>query len=485
MNEQPAVSLVAAARLRAAMRHGRGTGGDADTDDSRAEGAAPRSVTVVELPALLVNDETLRLAHPWPLLLAGMCIFLSGVFFPPQAYTQLLGDQCHMFLDAKLITFNLASVAMILAGIYVAGCTSAFGPPPQTSSENVYRPYPWTVGGFLVVLILMNLVSVYLFYRVGGIGSLLAALRGQVLFMTEMTKMKGTAGGEPWKAVLNVSSIALPAAWQCSRSFSRHSLIRVLLIVCILTYIPAALLTAKRNFLTRPLLGALLVYLVWPLARRKVSGRQALMTCLLLGVLVVVAFLGMSALRKGISGTTEATAEVIRYVIGPYNTEALIVNDEMEVPGSRKGFYWTRWFWEFPVADQYFELDRLRDRVLGEKAPYGTEERAPVLRKHGLTVTTAMPGFASTYVDFGWLGICAYFFVGLAAGGLWKSFLAQQPAGLLFYPVAAYSFVDCRANLIFPSIFTSYCLLVYVVMKFSMTFEGIATRNRSSGSLAA
>ncbi len=417
------------------------------------------------------NNQTLVLAHPVASALVGSVIFLLALLFPPTLYTDLLGDKCYMFLSPKLAAFNGACILMVFAGLYVAFRGSLTDASAEWSFGPKHAGHPLTVACLLLGIIALNILAVAMFARSGGIASLMAALRGSVLLKTELHTLKETTDGAPWKGLMLISSVSLPAAWHMSRSFDRRSAITWLLILAVLTFIPGALITAKRNFFTRPLFAALLMFLAFPIGRRVLSRARAALVCVALAFAVIVGFLSLASLREGIDGTTEATAEIVRYLIGPYNTEALIVDGRMDVPGSGKGFYWTQWFWEFPVANKILNLEKLRDRILGDKAPYGHEERGPIMQHHGLSVGTAMPAFACSYVDFGWFGVFPFFVVGMATGWLWNSFLSQQHLGLFFYPMAAYSFVEWRGNLIFPSIQISYCLLVFLTVAAAAALE--------------
>ncbi|MEZ6127479.1 MAG: hypothetical protein R3C59_02195 [Planctomycetaceae bacterium] len=464
------LSLVAAAKQKATKRE------TIDHASTSREVTAPLS----DASDLRINLQTMFMAHPVAAIAAGFAIFLMAFLFPPELYTSLLIDKCYMFLDFRMLAYNSVCVILLLGGLYVSFGGSLSGPPPNMRPESSYNRFPLTVGGLLFAIIILNMTSAYLVIRVGGLSSMLSAMRGNVLLGQEMERFSEEAGGERWKALLNVSAIALPAAWHFSRGFRKYSFVWWLMIGCLATYFPAAVLTAKRNFLIRPVFGMLLIFFVWPVGRKLYSRQKAVGLCVCLGMIVIAAFLGLSVIRKGIQGTTEASGEVVRYVLGSYNTESLIVSGEMEVPGSRRGYYWTQWFWEFPVLSRMLRLDMLREKLLGDKAPYGHLQRAPMLEQHGLTISTAIPAFACTFVDFGWLGPLAFFPLGLVAGLIWKSFLRQNPTGLILYPHAAYAFVEIRGNLLFPSYHTGNCILILWAILACLWMEGGRKRNTTS-----
>ncbi len=90
----------------------------------------------------------------------------------------------------------------------------------------------------------------------------------------------------------------------------------------------------------------------------------------LLAVLVLVLFIGLAYVRNGATSARESTAEILRYLICPYNTAAALIDGELEFPGAGTGSYWTQFLCKMPGTGD--RLSNLRQSWLGPPAPMVT-----------------------------------------------------------------------------------------------------------------
>jgi len=283
-----------------------------------------------------------------------------------------------------------------------------------------------------------------------------------------------------WETLMVPVSFAMPLVYFCVRSSDMRSRNRHLFYVLVAMYILVAIITTKRNYLVRPGFGCLLIFMAWPSVKRFsfdkgiLVSASAVLTCLLM-------FVSLAFVRFGPDGVNSSASEIGRYLITPYNTAALIINDVLRMPGSGSGYYWTQFIWQFPVVSELLDLPTVRAEFFGDKPLHGALERGPLLKSYGITTGTAIPAFACSYIDFGWLGILPFFVSGVLCGFAWRSFLLGRLIGLCFYPVIAYSFLEWRANLLFPPSTLGFFMVVYFTLVF---FRFIEVSLRRSNSVA-
>ena len=405
------------------------------------------------------NPATTVLAHPLVWMAAGTIVFLAAWTFPPRLYERMFAVSSAMYLDPTSFAFTMSCIVILLAGIWCGlGGTFRTAQPRLLVGTDLDQT-PWTGNGLLLLLTVGNLASCAIFIRTGGLGVIRAALQGQEALDRGMRDMIDQSGGQLWLTAIVLSSVFAPAGYQMYRSRHRHPVTRPLFVLFILTYVIAALLASRRNYIARPLFGILLVWLVWPPVRR-MTRRKALLAVAGAGLLMFFVFAVFSILRRGLDMTSDVLVDAVRYLITPYNTQSLILHDVVRMPGAGTAYYWTEWLWQFPVIGDVFDMTELREGIFGEKALTGFRERSPILIDQGIETGTAIPAFACSWVDLGWFGVAPFFIVGLVCASCWKGFLRGSAVSLILYPAIAYSFVEWRANLTFPSVMTSYALIV-------------------------
>lgn len=409
------------------------------------------------------NPSTATLTHPGYAIAVGTAVFLAAWFFPPALYEQLIGERNYMHLDIRMFAFNAGCILLTIFGVLIGMRGTASPPRVERVASTTLDPYRSTSMSLLVLLIVSNLVSLGIFASLGGVSSIQLALRGDQLFQAQQREMIELAGGRIWLTALMLPSICAPLMYQMYRSQNTSGNFKLLFYIFAATYIISVFFSTRRNYISRPLFGCLLIYLAWPSRRMTLTGA---LTRIGLAVLFVLgAFLAFTLVRIGLDSSDRAVSEILRYLIAPYNTEALLIQGGLNLPGQHTGFYWTNWLWEFPLIDDLFSLEELRLTLLGPPSPHGALERGPILAHHGIYSGTAFPAFLCSYADFGWLGIVPFFFVGWISSVFWKSFLGGTVAGMLFYPAVAYSFVEWRANLLFPGDTMGYTLFVFFLIQ--------------------
>ena len=426
----------------------------------------------VETPSVF-NPATAALANPYIWVMAGSVVFLLAYLFPPGAYSRLLGDRNHMFLDPQLLAFCGGCIVMTLIGLGLS--------KPRNRVDLAWQPLkspldgsPLTEWLLVVGLIVLNLGSVVVFERYGGMGAFAAGLNDGSMAKSLRT-MSEDAGGKLWLAMIMPSSIFAPVVMQICRSKPPRSIWRWALWIFAITFLVAAGVAGKRNYLARPLFAALLVMLVWPWSRKFTFGK-AVGLMATAGVAVLGLFLVYAKLRTQGWEADDGLRDVVRYVLAPYNVSTLIIRDQLVLPGSGQGYFWLTMFWEFPVLTQLFDLTAVHDRWVGEAAPFGVFQRGPILMEYGITSGTSIPAFACSYVDFGWLGILPFLPAAYLGGLFWRSFRRGHLVGLIYYPIFAWACVEWRANMLFPSTIVSYAILFHVVLLVLRALESVPRR---------
>ncbi len=435
------------------------------------EFARARRADVVMFEHPLASPGTIVLAHPLLWAFLGAILFFVAWSIPASAYERYFEDRNYLFLDLPTFLFTSGCVTATLVGLYM-GMTGNFASGQVRSiSQSPLEGAPLTTIGLFVVLAMMNLSSVALFLKVGGLGAFRTALSGQGDFIHTLNQQseEGGLSGKLWIHLIAMSSVLLPVLWVIARNHRPRSMVRWLFWLFVGTYLLAAIFGGKRNFIARPLFGVMLIYLVWPSYKLTLS--RALTVCGGALAVMILVFVAASAVRDDVRGIEDATSIMARYMLAPYNTEALLVNEHLTWPGERTGGYWFEWFWDFPIFDRIFGLADIREDFLGEAPPLGATDRGPLLGEHGVTASTNITAFGASYVDFGWMGILPFFLVGWIGGILWKRFLLGTIAGLLFYPQFAYSMIEWRSNIIFPGNLTDLALVALLLIGTAVWLE--------------
>ncbi len=400
----------------------------------------------------VVISHASALTQPLVFVAIGTAIFLCAWVFPPTLYSRLFNESNRVFLDLPTLAFVASCIVATILGISITG-GSQLG-----RVQEAYRPLSsWersrvTVVGALVGCILLNLLALYAIYRTGVLNAFVQALTtGSMRLIKQQRELLGDDENPIWITLLTPCSLMIPMIYHRARQFSKRDWRLWLFVFMVCVFVLAALLSAKRNIMVRPLFGCMCVYLMYPAVRgfRRFSVAKGLGFAGLLAVLVLVLFIGLAYVRNGATSARESTAEILRYLICPYNTAAALIDGELEFPGAGTGSYWTQFLWKMPGTGD--RLSNLRQSWLGPPAPMGDQQRIEYLSEVGIRSGTAITAFGATFVDFGWFGPIAFFVAGVFAGLAWRSMRLGGIFGLCFYSAVAYSFVEWRANLLFPT----------------------------------
>jgi hypothetical protein len=133
------------------------------------------------------------------------------------------------------------------------------------------------------------------------------------------------------------------------------------------------------------------------------------------------------------------------YFLGSYNRFAAMLTGYLSFPGEGTGYYWTRWFWEFPIVSSVLNLQEVARDIFGVLPPSGYEERFIYMEAAGLNSRyTAITIFAHSFIDFGWLGFLPFIFYGFLSCLLWKFFEQGMIFGIILYPYLSWSILEWR-----------------------------------------
>lgn len=328
-------------------------------DGSAFDDAGAQSVVSLHVHSsrfILGNKSTALLAHPLMWIAAGTLVFLTAWLFPSSLYAQFFHTESRVFLDVRSFLFSDACVLLTCIGLWVGVGGRFFDLPLRFVAGTDLDEAPTTRISLLLLMIAANITSVALFFRAGGIAAVIASLKGETLLNVGLLDVVQNSGGMLWIAALMAPAAFLPLAYQLYRRQLCAAWTRLLVIVFFGTYVVAALLASRRSLFAGPLLGLLIVYLVWP-SRRGLTQIRAISVCAIAAVIVVVLFLSLGAIRRGWNGPQDVVSEPLRYLITPYNTQALMIHGELVLPRASKGYYWTEWIWKFPLLDNLLHLE--------------------------------------------------------------------------------------------------------------------------------
>ncbi len=416
----------------------------------------------------LANSSTSRLASPFIWVAAGSFVFFAAWLFPSKWYTDIYRDENFIFFDVKSFVYCSLCIAATIAGLNTSlyrksriGITAVPVSPLSDASLTELM--------LILVCLLLTLGSLAVLYTNGAIGAFGAAVSSTGEGMSQEFRHVGDDMAK-WETLMVPVSFVFPLLYFSARSSVAKSRNRIFFYLLVALYVLVAIITTKRNFLVRPAFSCLLVFLVWP-SMRRFSINKGIVVSASAALICLMMFVILAIVRFGADGMTSSVFEVGRYLITPYNTASLVINDVVRMPGSRTGYYSTQFIWQFPIISEQMGLESIRESLFGDRPLHGALERGPLLKSYGITTGTAIPAFACSYIDFWWLGILPFFASGILCGLAWRSFLLGRVTGLCFYPVIAYSFLEWRGNLLFPPPTLGVFLAVYLVVVFCRFVE--------------
>ena len=451
-------------------------GASARTPRPRTAGVAPVASPVAAPAerAVVRSTATAVLASPAFCVAAGLAVFLMAWLFPPSTFARLVGDRQYLFLDLKSVALVGGCVLSLAAGLFAGtrGADSHAGLRCPSPLAEV----PATRAAMLAAMIVLQCGAVVLFLRSGAGGAMAAAMNSGEGMREGLRDLRASGVSRLWLTALLPSTLLLPVVFQIWRTSTPRSLVRWACVAVAVTFAAAVFVASRRNFVARPLFAVVLLTLVWRYADRPRGVGRAALVLAGSAAAVLVAFFAMAWLRFGDEALDRAGGELSRYLFAPYNNQAAMLDGALRFPGSHAGYYWGEFLWRFPVFSDLLPVEEWRRSVLGPASPVGALERGPYLKAAGLGAATSLPAFASSFHDFGWLAPLPFFPLGLVAGRLWRAFLRGGVAGIVFYPLFAYSCVEWRANLIFPSQLVAYAVLAWGAVVLASAVESACRR---------
>jgi|GEM_PF-4278555 len=423
-----------------------------------------------------VDSQILKMISLETWILVGSSIFLVCWLFPPGLYERLVGDANYLFCDSRTLLFNLTAIALFFYGAVLtrqyttAGDLTADGPNLPTVSNT-----EWLFGGFLL---LIQGVCLLLLLQHGVLRQWLAVSSGQLNYGDLYNGSASRETNPLIGVVIVVTPYFLPWVYWLWLSNQKPRGLSLLLWSLTATYLLIALAIAKRNYIARPLFGMILVHALYAAYRGHWTAREITKLFAKTAMMMAIVFVSLQIFRSGSSSAEKMTGDFTRYIVGTYNSQAMIQNDVMKYEGGGTGYYWTAWIWNFPVLRDILPLEEWREEFFGVAAPYGSSERGSLVRFHGVTGTTALSTFGNSYVDFGWLGVFPFAISGAIAAFTWQRFCQGELLGVVLYPLIAYSVIDWRGNLSFPGVAFGAVLVLLLVLKGGRALEAAALRRR-------
>ena len=434
----------------------------------------------------LDNQNKVFWISPFFWMIPSLTLFFICVVFPPQIYTEFLGDKDYIYMNPRAVAFTFLCVASVLLGM---GAFHKLFPEPNKLHGNQNLPplQPCLTDlGLGTVLLCGNFYILSVLWKSGLLASAADTLQGNSEFGSHFETTIETLDPANLSSVSLASVAFLPWLYHLSlnsrgKLVPRDSLILTgLFWGLFLTYAATVAPLGRRNELLRPILG---VFLVWFLHRCQQGRMTHKLVMMILGGFILFGltlFVGVWLARSGgISGpvdTEEFYTETIGYCIGPYNQQAALIDGVLIFPGTGKGFNWCQWFWKFPILQNFMDAEA----ILGELPPYGVYDRLDTLKANGFEPRfTALSAFGNSYVDFQWFGFLPFLLYGFIGAFVWRQFVAGKPAGLIIYPMFAYSILEWRANLLFPPRYMGQILIILTATIVGRSCEQ-ALRRKSS-----
>jgi hypothetical protein len=434
----------------------------------------------------LESHREIKWISPGFWMIPSLVLFAICVVYPPERYTEYLGDRNYIFLNPRAVGFTLLCVASTLIGM---ATYSRLFPLVNESDCRQSRDLPQpglTEVALACVLICGNLYVLRVLWHTGLLSSFLDTVRGHEQFGLHFETTITTLDPANLSSISLASVAFLPWLYHvCLNARGRlvprdRLVLAVLFWGLFLTYAATVTPLGRRNELMRPILG---IFLVWFL-HRSLQGRMTrklVLTMLSAFVafglsLFVVVWIARSGALSGAVDTDELYTETLGYCVAPYNQQAALIDGVLKFPGTGKGFNWCQWLWKFPVLQNFVDPQAL----LGELPPYGVYERLEALKANGFEPRyTALSAFGNSYVDFGWFGFLPFLLYGFVGAFTWRRFVQGEPAGLLIYPMFAYSILEWRANLLFPPRYMGQILIILAAVVIGRSCEQELRRKRS------
>ena len=276
-----------------------------------------------------------------------MTIFAVAVLMPPSWYETILQEQNHVFLDWRAIVFTVSCVAFFFLG-YRWAIRRQGELRPTTESLESRWPIQLTDFALLGLLSTLHLVSLAILFKGGGLAMFRTWISGEASY-GEFAKLQSDQSGVNALSMLHLSAFYL--AWPFWLFLPRPDarLFRLCFAVFLFTFLLAGLPLGKRSFLFTAgnyHVSHLRVASLLPRGTSIGSSRKVCHCGLRIWSVCVS---GRRYFQKGSDSIDDFTWELTRYLINPYNQQAMLLDGTLSFSGSGTGYFWTQWFWEFPL----------------------------------------------------------------------------------------------------------------------------------------
>lgn len=417
-------------------------------------------------------ERRLWLVSPIVMSSLGMATYLFAFLFPPSLFERIVGEKSYVFLDFRTFLFNGACFACVLFGIYIAIFfrKRAMGDAGEEGEHGDGQTAP-EVGTFppmsrlamvilLVTSTLCGMLSMAMTAKNVGIGNLASSMLSGGYRALVRQQLESETLGLGSLTPLMLPAFGLALMFAGALTHRKWSWAMMLFGITLLAFLFPVALFARRTFLLKPLFGMVLVGILFASYRMKRVVPLILFVGLSFMVLVLVVFSIFSMVRMETVTVEQQVNDFTRYVVTSYNNESMFIQGKMEWDGEGNGYYWTQFIWSFPFISNLVDLDNVREKYFGIRAPYGHSERMKILKQHGVKSSTNITAFGSSYIDFGVLGCLPFIITGFVLQLSFASFVRNRLFGMVLFPYTAWAVLDWRGNLSFPGTNFGYALIL-------------------------
>ena len=403
----------------------------------------------------------LFLISPVSLSVIGMITFLVTFVFPPGLFESITKERNYVFLDLQTFAFNAACIAMLWLGCYLGTLLRPdwlkrekpveLSPPMSLTASIVLLLCLIAAGGISLLITSMNV----------GIGSLVSSVFSGGYRSAVKEQLESDSMGLGSLTPLMLPCYALALALACSITHSRLRWMVLLFLIALGAFFAPSALFARRSFLLRPIFALGLIMVVMFAHTGKKVTKYILFFFGGFAAIGVLVFALVAVIRSDATSTEKQVYDFTRYVCTSYNSEAMLLQGKMEWDGGGVGFYWTQFIWNFPGLANALDLHKIRQSYFGIAAPFGAETRSELLRDYGVSSSTNITAFGSSYIDFWYFGCIPFILMGFVFQHAFYSMLANRMYGMLMYPYVAWAAIDWRGNLSFPGATFGYWILIF------------------------
>lgn len=368
-----------------------------------------------------------NIVSPYGLAAISYCIFLFAWLFPPDLYTQYVGEPDLMFLDPLTLVFYTACVGAFLIGVWITRPWQVVDHRESPNGISARMPLVYLLGLLLPTILACAVYMVLVGTKLNSV-VLLASQQGQAL----KTEMQTANLASSWAAFLVILTTILWWALFRAQQFKFTGISTIVFYAVFSTGVLVVIITCvvrvDRTNLMPLIAGLFVIYLYCKTRGRNVSVRKLLFAGSVSAFSLIGGFLVLSFLR-GALVLRLLLISLMGYTIVSYNRLAALLGGIMHYAYEGRGVYLAY----ILTQDETAEVIRTH---LGwpNSLDLWRSEFASTFSA-GLNPAFIWSGaFGYLYSDVGWWTLLYLFFVGVLAGCLWRRFTSGEVAGLVLYP---------------------------------------------------